>query len=217
MSIHSLVLLPFMFGLIGFVEPCSIGINLIILNRIKEQKRMRRIWETLIFTFVRGSFLALMGLSAAFVGSKIIPIQSSLFLFLGGIYILSGVLALMNKYKPAFSFEINMGKYFQNKGSVALGLVFGPVIPACAIPLVLALIGKSILIGNLLQGFVSLLIFGIGLSSPLIGISYSNKSNEIITKISEKARKVPWLAGVVLIIVGLLTMLSSSWWAEAAI
>lgn len=217
MSIHSLIWLPFVFGLIGFVEPCSIGINLIILNRIKKLKRMRRIWETLIFTFARGSFLALMGLSAAFVGSKIVPIQSSLILLLGGIYLFAGVFALMNKYKPAFRLEINMGKYIQNKGSAALGLVFGPVIPACAIPLVLALIGKSILIGNLLQGFVSLLIFGIGLSSPLVGISCSRRSNEIIVKISEGARKVPWLAGVVLIIVGLLTMLSSSWWAGASL
>ena len=105
----------------------------------------------------------------------------------------------------------------ENKGSIALGFIFGLIIPACAISFVLALVGKSILLGNLLEGFISLFIFGIGLSSPLVVISCFDRSNEIITKISEKARRIPWLAGVVLIVIGLLTMLSSTWWAGAAL
>jgi hypothetical protein len=48
-------------------------------------------------------------------------------------------------------------------------------------------------------------------------ISFFDKCNEIVARLSNKARKIPWLAGVVLIVVGLLTMLSSSWWAGAAL
>jgi cytochrome c-type biogenesis protein len=212
-----LVLIPALFGLIGFVEPCSLGINGIFLNRIKGFEKTRRISETLIFTFVRGGFLALAGLSAAFIGSKIITVQSSFFLILGGVYIILGALAIMNRYRPIFKYEINLSKYMRNKGSIALGFIFGLIIPACAISFVLALVGKSILLGNLLEGFISLFIFGIGLSLPLVVISCFDQSNEIITKISEKARRIPWLAGMVLIVVGLLTMLSSSWWAGAAL
>lgn len=217
MSIYTLVLIPALFGLIGFVEPCSLGINGIFLNRIKGFEKKKRISETLIFTFVRGGFLALAGLSAAFIGSKIITLQSSFFVILGGVFILLGALAILNRYMPIFKYEINISKYLKNRGSITLGFAFGLIIPACAISFVLALIGKSIFLGNLLEGFVSLFIFGIGLSSPLVVISCFDKSNEIITKISEKARQIPWLAGVVLIAVGLLTMLSSTWWASAAL
>lgn len=215
MNIYDSILIPLVFGLIGFIEPCSLGINIIFLNRIKGFNRVKRISETLIFTAVRGFFLALLGLSAAFIGNKIITIQSSFFLILGGVYILLGVLAVTNMYRPIFKYEINMSKYIKNEGSIALGVVFGLIIPACAISLVLALVGKAILFGNLFEGFISLFIFGIALSSPLLLISCFDKSSEIIAKTADKARRVPWLAGMVLIGVGFLTMLSSSWWAGA--
>ncbi|MHC4684764.1 MAG: hypothetical protein ACYTEW_10695, partial [Planctomycetota bacterium] len=146
---------------------------------------------------------------------KIITIQSSFFLILGGVYILLGVLAIINMYRPIFKHGINVSKYFPNEGGIALGVVFGLIIPACAISLVLALIGKAILFGNLLEGFISLFVFGIALSSPLLVISYFDTSNEIIAKISGKAKRIPWLAGMVLIGIGFLTMFSSSWWASA--
>jgi cytochrome c-type biogenesis protein len=189
---------------------------MIFLNRINGFERVKRISETLIFTFVRGTFLALFGVSAAFIGSKMTRIQSSFFLILGGVYIFFGAVAIINKYRTIFKFEVNLSQYLQNKESLALGVVFGLIIPACAISLILALISKSILLGNLLESFVSLFVFGVALSSPLIVISCFDKSNEIITKILEKAGKLPWLAGAALIIVGFLTLLSSSWWAGAA-
>jgi cytochrome c-type biogenesis protein len=214
--IYNIVIIPVLFGLIGFFEPCSLGINIIFLNRIKGLNKANKILETSIFCLARGLLLALVGLSAAFIGSRIITIQSSLFIILGALFILFGVLTLINKYKPVFRSGIDIAKYFQNKSSVTLGLVFGLVIPACAIPLILALIGKSILLGNLLEGFISLFAFGLALSMPILIISFFAKSNEIISKVSEKGRHFPWLAGVVLIVVGLLTLLSSSWWAGAA-
>lgn len=215
MSAYDTIFIPLVLGLIGFIEPCSLGINILFLTRVKGFNRAKRISETLIFSLVRGFFLALVGLSAAFIGSKIITLQSSFFWVLGGVYIITGVIAIMNMYRPIFKREINISKYISNKGSIALGFIFGLVIPACAIPLVLALVGKSILLGNLSAGFLSLFAFGIGLSFPLMVISCFDRSNEIIVKISGKARRIPCLAGMVLIVVGLLTMLSSSWWVGA--
>jgi cytochrome c-type biogenesis protein len=215
-SLYSVAFLPIVFGLIGFIEPCSLGINIIFLNRVKGYSRAKRISETLIFSLVRGSFLALLGASATFIGSKIITLQISFFWVLGGVYIFLGVLAILNMYKPIFKYEINLSKYLKNKGSIALGFIFGLIIPACAISFVLALIGKSVLLGNLVEGFISLFLFGIALSAPLVIVSLFNKSNEIIAKIAERTRQIPWLAGMVLIAVGLLTMLSSTWWAGAA-
>jgi cytochrome c-type biogenesis protein len=213
---NNILLIPVLFGLIGFFEPCSLGINIIFLNRTKGLSKAKKSLETSIFSLVRAFLLALVGLSSAIIGSKIITIQSSLFIILGALYILFGVLHILHKYRPIFRSGIDLGKYFQKKESIGLGLIFGLIIPACAIPLILALIGKSVMLGRLLEGFVSLFAFGLALSLPLLIIGFFDKPNEIIVKISEKGRQIPWLTGVVLIVVGLLTMLSSSWWASAA-
>jgi len=213
MSFYDLLLIPILFGLVGFFEPCSLGANIILLNRIHQFGRAKRIYETLVFTFVRGFFLALVGLTAAFIGRRFIMIQSSLFIILGSIYILMGIIFLIDMYYPLFKVDVNIGKYFKN--SASLGAVFGLIIPACAIAFVLALVGKAVLVDNLFQGFISLFIFGITLSAPLIAIGYFEKSNQIIKKIYAKVKNLKWLAGFVLIIVGILTILSSVWWAGA--
>lgn len=212
---YDLFLIPILFGLVGFLEPCSLGINLIFLHRIQKFDRVKRISESLVFSFVRGFFLAVVGLGAAFIGSKFITIQSSLFVILGIVYILLGILIIINKYKPIFTTDINFGRYFQRRGTVALGVIFGLIIPACAIGFVIALIGKALIVGNLLEGFISLFVFGVTLSFPLVIISYFRKSAQAMQIIAHKTRKVPWLAGAILIVVGVLTILSSVWWAGA--
>jgi len=213
MGLYDLILIPVLFGLIGFFEPCSLGINLIFLNRVQSMTRARRIRESLIFTLMRAFILALVGLTAAFIGSKFITIQVRFFIILGAIYIILGILAIINMYRPIFKIDINLAKYVKHKGAISLGLIFGLVIPACAIALIVALIGRALVVGNLFDGFLSLFVFGLALSSPLVVISCFEKSNKIIQKMATKAKRWPWLTGVVLILVGVLTMLTSIWWA----
>jgi len=215
MGFYELLLIPILFGLVGFFEPCSLGINLIFLNRIQKFDRVKRVSESLVFSVVRGFFLAVVGLGAAFIGSKFITIQSSLFIILGTVYILLGTLMIINKYKPIFKVDINFGRYFQRRGAVALGVVFGLIIPACAIGFVIALIGQALIVGDLLGGFISLFVFGVTLSLPLVIISYSEKSTQAMQRIAHTTNKIPWLAGAILIAVGVLTILSSVWWAGA--
>jgi len=215
MIFYDWFLIPILFGLVGFIEPCSLGINVIFLNRMQAMKRKKRIREAIIFTFVRGFILAMVGLTAAFVGSRLIKIQFSLFIVLGAIYILAGILAIINMYRPIFQKSVNFAKHIKNRGAFSLGIIFGLVIPACAIAFIIVLVGKAIVIGDLLGGFISLLVFGITLSSPLIFISYSEKSIKIIKNIGAKTKKIPWLGGTILIIIGILTLLTSIWWKGA--
>ena len=215
MSFYDILLIPFLFGLVGFFEPCSLGINIIFLNSMQKFSKAKRVIESLIFTFSRGFILALVGLSAAFIGNKFVKIQSSLFLILGLLFIGLGILSIINMYKPIFRVKLNFARFVKNKTGLGLGVAFGLIIPACAIGLILALVGKTVLMGDLFEGFISLFIFGITLSVPLIFISYSDKSIKIIQKIHEKTRKIKWLAGAILIIVGILTILSTFWWFNA--
>lgn len=215
MNIYDLLLIPLLFGLLGFIEPCSMGLNIIFLNKINTMSRGKRLRETLLFTLVRGFFFALVGLSAAFIGSRLIVIQSSFFVILGVVYILLGIFTIINMYLPILSCNLNLSRYLKSRGSLALGVIFGLVIPACAISFVIALIGRALLIGDIIGGFVTLFVFGVALSSPLIVLTFFEKSNEMLMKIFKWIQRIPWLAGATLIIVGLLTVLSSSWWAGA--
>lgn len=215
MDIYNIIVIPLLFGLIGFFEPCSLGINAVFLHRTESLNRGKRIRESLLFTLVRGLVLAFMGLSAAFFGSMFLKMQSSIFIAMGVIFIIAGVLNLINYFKPVFR-QINLSRHFAGRSGIALGLIFGPIIPACAIPIVIALIGKSALTGVLIESFLSLFIFGIFLSIPLVFISYFERSNEIIVKISAKVENISWIAGILLIIIGILTMMSGSWWAGAS-
>lgn len=212
---YDLILIPFLFGLVGFVEPCSLGINVLFLNYIHKFKRIKRVSETLIFTLARGFVLALIGLSAAFIGTKFIKIQTSLFVILGILYIILGILSIINMYKPIFGMKWDFSRFIKKKTSLSLGLAFGLVIPACAIALVLALLGKTLLVGDLFGGFISLFVFGVTLSLPLVFICYFEKSTKIIQNIYNKAKRIPWLTGAILILIGILTFLTSSWWLKA--
>jgi len=212
MSITTLVFIPLIFGLIGFIEPCSLGMNIIFLSYVNKFSKKKRLAETVLFVLVRGFILAIIGLLAAFIGSRFISVQSSLFIVLGIIYILMGIFSIINKYHPLIG-EINMAKYVKGRSALSLGVLFGLVIPACAIPLVIALIGVSAVIGNIFQGFISLFIFGVTLSAPLIFIATSEKSNAIIQRLQRKIQGIKWLTGIILIAVGILTLLSSVWWS----
>jgi len=214
MNLYTLLIIPFLYGLFGFIEPCSLGANILLLARIQHYPKWKRIREAIIFTLVRGFFLALMGILAAYIGQKFVNIQTSLFIILGSIFILLGIASLINIRRPVMK-SLNLGKYLQNRGTVTLGVVFGLIIPACAIVFVLALMSSALLAGNLFEGFVSLFVFGVTLSAPLIVLSWFEKSNDWIKKLYGKTQKLKWLAGVILIIVGILTLLSSVWWSGA--
>jgi len=211
MSITSIFLIPLAFGLFGFIEPCSLGINTIFLNHINKFSKARRIFETLLFTFIRGFILALVGLSAAFIGKMFITVQASLFTVLGVIYIALGLFVMIkNSY-----FSIDFSKHFRNKSTISYGLIFGVIIPACSIPFIVALMGQAAVMQNLFEGFVTLFVFGIALSLPLLFISMFEKSNNIIRWLSKKAKNAPIILGIILIIFGLLTIFSKNWWLGA--
>src|SRR3546814_1366678 len=63
------------------------------------------------------------------------------------------------------------------RGSAGLGLLFGLNIPACAAPLLLALLAGAATTGaTLLSGFVALAVFGLALSLPLVARSEEHTS-----------------------------------------
>jgi cytochrome c-type biogenesis protein len=150
---------------------------------------------------VLGAFVALIG--AAFVS-----LQKSAWLLLGLLYIAIGAFYafgkagfLMRSFGPSLSRLVGL------RGSIALGLLFGLNIPACAAPLIFALLGASALGssggGTVAAGFVSLGLFGLALSAPLVLAVLWGPGRRLLDRLAGLSVEVPVVIGLVLIGLGL--------------
>jgi cytochrome c-type biogenesis protein len=69
----------------------------------------------------------------------------------------------------------SLSRFSTVRGSVALALLFGLNVPACSLPLRGAILGSAAAAGGsqVRQGFFMLMLFGLGLSAPLLMASAS--------------------------------------------
>jgi len=89
----------------------------------------------------------------------------------------------------------------------AWGLVFGLNIPACAAPLIFALLGAAAAGGasgaTLASGFISLAVFGLALSAPLVAAVLFEPARRALDWLAGLSGRIPFWAGVVLVALGL--------------
>ncbi|MFQ5914791.1 MAG: cytochrome c biogenesis protein CcdA [Nitrospinota bacterium] len=198
-----LVGLPLGFGLIGFVEPCSVGANFVFLSYLRARPAAERFGHTLTFVLSRSIFLGLLGGGVAWMGRSILGGSYLYSAGLGGLYFLLGLLAL-GIYYGLFNLPSgDLGAWLQRKSGLALpmGVVFGMSAPTCAGPLLLALLGKAGISG-VANGFISLALFGLALSAPLLVIAKSRRASDLLSRVGRHSSRVLLFAGVILILVG---------------
>ena len=68
-NLFHVVALPIFFGLLGFVEPCSIGSTLLVLKQIEGLPTRAKIVRTVMFAATRAVFIDLLGMLAAVLGA----------------------------------------------------------------------------------------------------------------------------------------------------
>jgi cytochrome c-type biogenesis protein len=209
MSAFNLLILPLAFGLIGFVSPCSLGINAVFLSYIQGKPRLVRVRQSLGFMLTRGLFLALLGLLFGLVGQAVTDFQLLYRPVIGALFIALGLVFIAQLYRPlplpCFSLANRFGGYGTGS-AVAMGALFGLDIPACTSPLVFALLAQTVLAGDMLGGFVSLYVFGIGMSLPLVALGVLESPNQWLMAWARKSRKSLYVTGAaLLILVGLAT------------
>ncbi|HUG25494.1 cytochrome c biogenesis protein CcdA [Piscinibacter sp.] len=197
-----------LFGLFGFIEPCTIGSTLVIVKQIEERTAAQRIVQTLVFALTRALFIGAAGLLAAVLGSAFLGLQKAAWLLLGVVYIALGLLYVLGKAGVLMrSFGPSLSRMRDVRGSVLLGLLFGLNIPACAAPLILALLGASAAGGAtgaaLASGFVSLALFGLALSLPLVIAVFFEPARRGLDWLAALSRRVPVWTGMLLIALGL--------------
>lgn len=207
-SLPATVLLPIGLGLVGFIEPCSIGSTLVFIKVMEDKPATVKLWQIGIFTAARAAFVGALGAAAVLVGSVFIGFQKAMWTGLGLLYFVLGLLYLTGRARYVMaSLGPSLARIGELRGSAALGVLFGLNIPACAAPLLFALLGAAAAAGvsggTLAQGFGSLALFGFALSLPLVVAVLIPATRRWLDWLAGLSRRVPRWTGVVLIGLGL--------------
>lgn len=203
-----LVGLPIAFGLFGFIEPCSIGSTLIFIKLIEGKSAAQKFAQITAFALGRAAFIGLLGVAAVLVGGAFFGFQKAAWIFLGALYAALGV-AYVSGRIGALKRSIGPGlaRFSDVRGSLLLGMLFGLNIPACATPLLIALLASSAAGGargvSAAQGFIALALFGLALSLPLIVAALYAPARRALDRFAALSVRMPVWTGWVLIALGL--------------
>lgn len=206
-SFPALVALPIALGLFGFVEPCSLGSTLIFVKHVEGKDSSTKLFHTLSFALSRAVFIGLLGVGAALVGAGFFGFQRAAWLLLGVAYLVLGVLYVSGRAGVVMvSIGPRLTRLSGARGAAGLGLLFGLNIPACAAPLVFVLMGMAAAGGasgaTLAHGFISLALFGLALSLPLIVAVFFAPARRALDRLAGLSRRLPVWTGVLMITLG---------------
>lgn len=206
-TLTSLVLLPVGLGLLGFIEPCSIGSTLIVVKHLEGRSATRKLAQVGVFAGTRALFIGLLGIVAAVLGTAFLGVQQGAWVVLGSVYVLLGLLYMIGK---AEALMVPLGPSLHRlsdlPASAGLGVLLGFNIPACAAPLLLALLSTAAVRGaagaTLATSFVSLALFGLALSLPLVVAVLFGPARRAIDWLAGLSSRIPLWTGVLLIALG---------------
>ncbi len=206
MTFIGLLVVPIIFGLVGAITPCALGINAIFLGYVTGKPQPRRLWEWLLFALARAALLTFLGLTFGLLGQTVGDFVRGYQQFiawgliaLGVLFILSRFRRLPLPYLTLASSRIPAG----NSSALALGALFGLDIPACTSPLVFALLAETLLVGDWLFGAIVLFIFGVSMSLPLLPLTMAEGANHWLVEVSRRYKTAFYLAaGGLLILFG---------------
>ncbi|MGQ0663956.1 MAG: hypothetical protein ACT4P2_10310 [Pseudomonadota bacterium] len=193
-------LLPIGLGLLGFVEPCSIGSSLLFIKYLEGKAAAIKLVQVAIFTLTRAVFIGALGAAAALAGTAFIGFQKSGWVALGLLYLAIGVAyatgragLLMRSLGPS------LARLSGARGTVGLGILFGLNIPACAAPLLVAILGTAVVGGTagiaaIGKGAASLGLFGLALSAPLALAVVWPPTSRVLDRLSAASARLPvWI------------------------
>lgn len=203
-----LLILPLGLGLLGFVEPCSMGSNLLFTKYIEGQNRLAKLVQVCVFALTRALFIGLLGLSAVLLGTAFLGLQKTIWTALGIVYMIVGAAYLLGK--AGFLMRAigpGLSRVQGRHGSAGLGVLFGLNIPACAAPLIFLLLGTATASGSiggtLAGGFTSLAVFGLALSLPLVFAVLYEPARRALDRIAALSVRLPKWTGGVFVLLGL--------------
>ena len=206
-SLTNLVVLPVGLGLLGFVEPCSIASTLVFVKSIEGKNPASKLAQVGVFALTRAVFIGLLGILAVVLGSAFLGFQRGAWFVLGTIYVLLGLLYLTGRAKALMvSLGPGLNRFAEARGSAALGLLFGLNIPACAAPLIFALLAAAAAGGAtgaaMASGFIALALFGFALSLPLLLAVLFAPARRALDWLAGLSERIPFWTGLLFVVLG---------------
>jgi cytochrome c-type biogenesis protein len=200
---ETLILLPIALGLLGFIEPCTIGAHMLFLKSIETAPSRKR--AMLVFILTRGLVTGTVGLGFVALGRSLVGVQTGLWLFFGSIYLLIG-LGYLTGWHHLFTRRIRLApdRWRHAKNPLALGVAFGVNIPACAAPLVFGLFTFAASTATYGAGFVMMALFGLALSVPLLALErMQGRTPGWLARLKPKGGRIKTLLGGIFVLLGL--------------
>ena len=202
-SFEVLASLSVIMGLLGFIEPCTIGAHLIFLNSLKNKGPVQQIKALTIFTFARAMVVGTVGGAAAWLGQPVIALQTGLWVAFGSLYVLIGVIFLTGATGYLRFKVLPLPTSWQTaRNPLALGLVFGLNIPACSAPILFAVLSLAATAESATLGFASMFLFGLFLTLPLAVFLIFPALAENLPGHTLSSRTMRIMAGIIFIVLG---------------
>ncbi|GAC1652063.1 MAG: hypothetical protein NVS4B3_13760 [Gemmatimonadaceae bacterium] len=203
MDLWALVAVPLGLGLLGFVEPCTVGSSLLFVKYLEGRDASAKVVETTAFALTRALFIGALGAVAALVGTVFVSVQRWFWVLLGVLYVVLGLMYVARKqwiFTRTLGVKLNRAR--RSSGAAALGILFGLNIPACAAPVLAALMAASVGAASVLRGFVAMAIFGLALSLPLILVVFWGRARNALDHLAAASERLPLWTGIVFIALG---------------
>ncbi|MEO8836840.1 MAG: hypothetical protein ABI364_08875 [Caldimonas sp.] len=195
-GLTTLVLLPLGLGLFGFVEPCSIAPTLLFIKTVEGKAPAEKLTQVGVFTLTRAVFIGVLRVRAVLAGSAFLGVQRVAWFVLGTVYALLGLVYLAGRAGTLMtSLGPSLRRLADTRGAAALGMVFGLNIPACAAPLIFALLAAAAASGatgaTLATGFIGLALFG-----------FFAPARRLLDWVAGLSRRIPFWTGLLFLALG---------------
>lgn len=202
-SFPTLLIVPLALGLLGFVEPCTVGGHLIFLRTLTERSLPGKAVATLTFALIRTVMMGLAGALATQLGQHVVNAQTTLWLMFGALYVLIGIAYALGQAQTfKHRIDIAPASWKAARNPLVLGVAFGLNIPACAAPVLFALIGLAASSGAVTLGFATMAIFGLALSLPLALFVASPRALSLAIGFMTARSAIRWVFVVVFLALG---------------
>ncbi len=201
----TLLLLPLGLGLIGFIEPCSVGASLLFLKSVEGNPPAVKVMQATVFTLTRALFIGSLGAGAALIGTVFLGFQRFGYVLVGTLYVVLGIIYLTgNAGRLMRGMGPSLGRLSTVRGSAALAMFFGLNIPACSGPLLAAVLGSAAVAGpaKVGQGFLMLAVFGFALSLPLLVAVAFGPAQRIVERLGSYSWRAPLAIGALFVALG---------------
>lgn len=200
-DVAAVVIAPIGLGLLGFIEPCAIGSTLLFIKTTENKPPATQLVQVLAFSLARALFVGVLGAAAAFVGVLFLAAQKAVWIAVGLLYLAIGALYVSGRIGVLMrSIGPRLESFGSPRGSIALGAILGFNIPACAGPILIALLAASAAGaangGTLARGFASLALFGFALSLPLVLAVLVPRARKALDWVAALSRRIPTWTGL---------------------